>query len=72
MNTIKDTIVDLCYLNYTTEQIVNYLVFNKVSNQDKTELYELVSKTIKEHQEELDADAYLGSLECYYDNYCEY
>ena len=73
MSTIKDTIIDLCYLNYSDEQITDYLILNKISNeQDRNSIFLLVKDTVKEHQDELDADAYLGSIECYYDNYCEY
>ena len=73
MNTIKDTIVDLCYLNYSNDQIVDYLILNQLTtNQDKESFIEIINEVVKEHQEELEADSYLGSLECYYDNYCEY
>ena len=73
MDTIKDTIIDLCYLNYSDEQIADYLILNKISNeQDRNSIIVLVKDTVKEHQDELDADAYLGSIECYYDNYCEF
>ena len=65
MNIIKDTIIDLCYLNYKTDQIVDYLILNKLnSDQNKETLIELINDVTKEHREELEADAYLGSLEC--------
>ena len=72
MNTLQDKIIDLCYLNYSVDQIANYLISEKNDSLDRQELIDLIEKTIKSHSEELEADAYLSSMECYYDNYCEY
>lgn len=72
MNTLQDKIIDLLYLNYSVDQIADYLLTNDSVNQDRKELVDLIEKTFKSHSEELEADAYLSSIECYYDNYCEY
>jgi hypothetical protein len=73
MSTIKDTIIDLCYLNYSDEQIADYLIQNKISaDHSRDSIILLIKDAVKEHSEELEADAYLSSMECYYDNYCEY
>ena len=79
MNTIQDQIIDLFYLNNSIEQIADLLLkeqdlfmISDSTSQVRVELIKFIEKTLKNHQDELEADAYLSSMECYYDNYCEY
>ncbi len=59
----------------SVSEIVNHLVTNhkdKLETLDLVEIEKNVENILEEIHQELEADAYLSSLECYYDNYCEY
>lgn len=71
MNSIQSTIIDLFYLNYSVDQIAEYLKNNN-SIEKNSNLEKIIEKTLKDFEEEMEADAYLSSIECYYDNFCEY
>jgi len=77
MSNIQDRIIELFYLNFSVDQIAESLMtvkdtFKISNDQTKPKLVDFIEKTLKEYREELEADAYLSSLDCYYDNYCEY
>lgn len=71
MNSIQSTIIDLFYLNYSVDQIAEYLKNNN-SIEKNSNLEKIIEKTLKDFEEEMEADAYLSSIECYYDNFCEF
>lgn len=66
---IEFKIYELFESGLSIDEIVDSLTEVQLN---KIELKKLVHTFLSHMKSELEADAYLSSLECYYDNYCEY
>ena len=70
MNT-QSIIYDLFNSNQTVSEIAQHLISNNlVEFNDITLAEQFVEKNLQEIKEEIEADAYLSSMDCYYDNFC--
>lgn len=69
--TLDNIIYDLNNQNLSITQIANHLIDTGEICMNQEEVEKLVEDKLKELQQEIEADAYLSSMDCYYDNYCE-
>lgn len=72
MGKITTIILDLYNDGKSIKEIANFLLTfhkNEISVHNQSDLELSVSSTLRELEDEFEADAYLSSMDCYYENY---